>query len=155
MILGMDHNMNLLNCMRHKPTNKFLDILLGHNILPLITRPTRITQQSVTLIDNIFVSKQLHRNFDSAVLLSDISDHLPTLALFKQTKILDKEPLELKSQNLTQSKIEQINQKLLKLTALDCNENFNWFHGRTREVMNEIAPLKVFKISARCRFVEP
>ena len=152
--------MNLLNCMKHKPT-KFLDILLGHNILPLITRLTRITQRSVTLIDNIFVSEQLHRNFDSAVLLNDISDHLPTLAILKQTKILNKEPLEFKSQNLTQSKIEQINQKLIQtdwtglLNALDCNENFNRFHGRTQEVMNEIAPLKVFKISARCRYVEP
>ena len=58
------------------------------------------------LIDNIFVSKRLHRYFEPAVLLSDISDHLPILTLLKQTKLLDKKPLEFKGRNLTVPRIE-------------------------------------------------
>ena len=101
LIIGTDHNMNLLNSTKHKPTDKFLDML------PLITRLTRITQHSATLIDNIFASNQLHKKFDSAILISDISDHLLTLALLKQTKLLDKKPLEFESRNLTTEKINK------------------------------------------------
>ena len=88
--LGMDHNLDLLKSGTHKPTQLFLEDLLDKNILPIITRPTRITQNSATLIDNIFISEKLHHFFESAVIISDMSDHLPALSLQKQTKLLDK-----------------------------------------------------------------
>ena len=39
-ILGMDHNLDLLKCGLHKHTQLFLDDLLDKNIYPTITRPT-------------------------------------------------------------------------------------------------------------------
>ena len=86
LILGMDHNLDLLKSNNHSATQKCLDMLIDNGLLPTITRPTRITQQSATLIDNIFISEVLQCNFDSAILIHDMSDHLPTLALMKQTK---------------------------------------------------------------------
>ena len=62
----------------------------------VITRPTRITQNSATLIDNIYISNNLQCSFDSLILIEDISDHLPTVALLKQTKMSDKTPIEIK-----------------------------------------------------------
>ena len=67
------------------------------NLLPTITRPKRITNSSITFIDNIFISEGLHHFYESAILLDDMSDHLPTMALLKETKLLDKKPLEFKS----------------------------------------------------------
>ena len=67
------------------------------NLLPMITRPTCITHSSATLIDNIFHSEKLYRFYESAIILDDMSDHLPMVALLKQTKLLDKEPLEFES----------------------------------------------------------
>ena len=60
LILGMDHNMDLLKTAIHKPSQTFLDLLLSNGILPTITYPTRITQMSATLINNIFISSALH-----------------------------------------------------------------------------------------------
>ena len=40
LILGMDHNMNLLNGVSHPPTHKFVEDLMNLNLLPTITRPT-------------------------------------------------------------------------------------------------------------------
>ena len=40
LILGMDHNMNLLNGASHPPTHKFIKDLLNLNLFPTITRPT-------------------------------------------------------------------------------------------------------------------
>ena len=41
------------------------------------------------------------------------------------------------------------------LNSMDCNENFNHFHNKTQEIMDSIAPLKLFRISAKQRYVEP
>ena len=64
LILGMDQNVNLLKSERHKATGKFLDTILSLKLWPVITRPTRITQQSATLIDNIYISYNLQHSFD-------------------------------------------------------------------------------------------
>ena len=80
-IIGMDHNLDLLKSNNHIETQKFMDINFEANILPCITRPTRITKSTATLIDNVFVSQNLHKAFDSAILLNDMSDHLPSLVI--------------------------------------------------------------------------
>ena len=83
-VIGMDQNLDLL-----KSTRKFLGLILDCDLWPVITRPTRITQRSATLIHNIYISKNLQCKFDSAILLDDISDHLPSVALLRQTKVSD------------------------------------------------------------------
>ena len=47
---------------------------------PLITRPTRITANKASLIDNIFTKNPLCRSL-SSLFLNDISDHLPIFSL--------------------------------------------------------------------------
>ena len=83
--------------------------MLEHELVPTITRPTRITNSTATLTDNIFISKLLQRSFDSMILVEDISDHLPSLVLMKQTKMSNKEPLNLTSRALNDNKIKCIN----------------------------------------------
>ena len=101
----MDHNLDLLRSTDHKPTQQFLDSLLDLDMLSTITRPTSITHQTATLIDNIFVSEKLYWEFKSAIMLTDISDHLPILSLLKESKFTNKEPLEFNSRRLNESKI--------------------------------------------------
>ena len=161
LILCMGHNLDLLKCYLHEPTRSFLDNLVEKEVFPTITRPTRIMQTSATLIDNTFVSRKLHRSFDLGILLSDISDHLPSLVLLKQTKLLNKEPLEFMSRNLNEHKLILINEKLHdidwngNLTSSDVNLNFNYLSDSIDRVMDEIAPRCIVKISAKRRFVEP
>ena len=96
-IFGMDHNNDLLKSDTHSVTQQFLTSVMDSGLMPTITRPTRITKNSVTLIDNIVISEDLHRNFDSLLIVDDMSDHLPALVRLKQTKIQDKHPLEFES----------------------------------------------------------
>ena len=49
-LLG-DFNVNLFNHSTHSGTSIFLDFLLSKGLLPLINLPTRITQNSSTLIN--------------------------------------------------------------------------------------------------------
>lgn len=49
-----DFNVDLLRAENHYGTSSFLDGLSAYNLLQTVTRPTRITTHSSTLIDNIF-----------------------------------------------------------------------------------------------------
>ena len=49
-----DFNINLMNCDTHNLTGEFYDLMTSFVFLPTITRSTRITHNSATLIDNIF-----------------------------------------------------------------------------------------------------
>ena len=155
LILGMDHNMDLLKSEAHTQTRKFLETLHDENLFPAITRPSRITQTSATLIDNVFLSEILYRQFDSALLIRDISDHLPSLVLIKQTKLMDKTPIEFKSRKLNKDKITRIKNKLFNtdwnvlLSNTDCNTNFNIFCNHLNSAMETVAPLVAVKITGK------
>ena len=52
-ILG-DHHINLLTYNSHTPTCDFVSVLLSQHYLPYIIHPTRVSDHSSTIIDNIF-----------------------------------------------------------------------------------------------------
>ena len=72
-----DLNVNLLNCESHPESNDFLLMLNSYFLLPCISQPTRITERSATLIDNMFSNTYYAMNAISSNLASKISDHLP------------------------------------------------------------------------------
>ena len=135
--------------------------MLEHELVPTITRPTRITNMMATLIDNIFSSKLLQRSFDSMILLEDISDYLPSLVLMKQTKMRNKEPLNFKSKALNDNKIKCINEELKHkdwngiLRSDNVNVNFDQFCNKLNETMDTYAPVKNIRISWKHKFTEP
>ena len=71
-----DFNIDLLQSDMNNSISTFIDHLYSMGLHPLITRPTRITCQSKTLIDNIFTSDVIS-HIQSGLLLNDTSDHLP------------------------------------------------------------------------------
>ena len=148
LILGMDHNFDLLKCNQHRPTKRFLDKMMDLNMLPAITRPTRITSNTAILIDNVFISELLQRNFDSRLIVDDISDHLPSIVLMKQTRLTDKSPIEFDSRILTDDKISRIKSELMcvdwngTLNNEDCSVNFENFCTKLNMIMDNIAPIK-------------
>ena len=88
-VLG-DWNLDLINHHCHDTTGELLETMYSRMFFPLITRPTRITSNTATLIDNIFANN--FNNFSvSGLLFCDISDHLPIFTLFlDQNKNLNK-----------------------------------------------------------------
>ena len=53
LIMG-DFNINLLNYNSHSETNDFINLMISHYFLPHTLHPTRVTDRSATIIDNIF-----------------------------------------------------------------------------------------------------
>ena len=70
-----DFNIVLLNKDCNNSTS-FLNTMYSLSLLQIfISKPTRITDNFATLIDNFFINEPC--NFESGRLISDISDHFP------------------------------------------------------------------------------
>jgi len=89
--------------------------MYSYSLIPLILRPTRITNKSETLIDNIFTNDSI--NNISGILMLDTSDHLPNFSI-AETKI------NLKSNNHQKNFRDFSNTNIRKLKT--CMTNFNW-----------------------------
>ena len=55
-VLTSDSNIDLLKYDHYEPTNRLVNSLAEHGFTPVISKPTRITTHSATLIDHIFVN---------------------------------------------------------------------------------------------------
>ena len=75
-----DFNLDLLKHESHPITAQFIESLFAFGFLPMITKPTRITAHSATLIDNIFTNNTTVSS-KNGLIISDISDHLPIYSL--------------------------------------------------------------------------
>ena len=146
LILGMDHNLDLLKQSMHKKTQDFVENTLDHSLLPVITKPTRIGKTSATLIDNIIISDKLQPDYTSNILLSDISDHLPCYVEIGEfnagkkeaTKII-KRKMNKENLNKIKADIESINWETL-LSDADTSESFNKLHIKILESLDKHAP---------------
>ena len=78
--LGGDFNTDILKHKVNQGTKSFLDTMYSIGLYPLIDRPTRISNHSFSLIDNVFTNLTNHK-VTSGILVSDITDHLPIFAL--------------------------------------------------------------------------
>ena len=77
MIYAMgDLNIDFLKSDVHKSTNSLLDVLYSYNVFPVITKPTRVTETSATLIDHILTNNfDINASHIQGILCSSISDH--------------------------------------------------------------------------------
>ena len=80
-----DFNINFLEFESNSDVDDFVDTLTSHLILPVISLPTRITQNSQTLIDNILISPT-HDFVQCGNLTVGLSDHLPQFLFLDRSK---------------------------------------------------------------------
>jgi hypothetical protein len=78
-----DFNIDLFKSESCDYANYFTEQLFTSSFFPLITKATRITHHTATLIDNIFTNnlEQLDDSING-IIFSDISDHLPIVHMF-------------------------------------------------------------------------
>jgi len=87
-ILGTDQNFDLLRHKENKNIQLLLDNFIEASFIPVITKPTRVTHSSATLIDNIYIRGKLCNHFHSCVLETDISDHFPVISFVGKQNVI-------------------------------------------------------------------
>ena len=160
LILGMDHNLDFLKHSIHKRTHDFIELNLDNNLLPSITRPTRITKSSATLIDNIIVSQCLMANSESRIVIDDISIQLPSIVKFNDMLQKDKSSKIITSRNLNDKTLQKINDTLMgtnwsAVITENVDESFDSFHDLLLRTLNRYAPIVTRKLSSKSYRREP
>ena len=82
-----DFNLNVLDLNKNKFISEYVESLFSHGFIQLITKPTRIAENSATLLDHILTNSTV-REHDTFILCSKLSDHFPIIHLlnFEKTK---------------------------------------------------------------------
>ena len=75
-----DFNLDMLRINEDTNSENFYNAMNSFSLVPIISRPSRVTDTSFTLIDNFFVSK-LDR-FTSGLFSVNISDHYPIFLVY-------------------------------------------------------------------------
>ena len=147
LVIGLDHNMDFLKSTNHVNTQNFLERILENNMMPTITRPTRITQTSATLIDNILISSEQIGNIKSSICIGNMSDHLPCITVLQNVLMTGKEPVTINTRKLDKISIKRLTTELSKkdwtkeLPGNDCNEHFDTFHKVLSDEINHFIPM--------------
>ena len=77
-IIAGNFNMNLLDFEQKKEVQNFLKIMFEHSMMPVINKPTtRVTKNTATAIDYIFIKSVTTTKFKTGIIKLDISDHFP------------------------------------------------------------------------------
>ena len=155
-LLG-DYNINLLNIDNHRPSHEFTDLMFSHSLIPCITKPTRVTRTSATLIDNIF-SNIITRNSDtiSGVLYTDISDHFPIFYIdYSNSKTKRESPV--KKRIYSQANILSFSEQLSQydwskvMSDVDPQHAYTCFHTEFSTLYDKCFPVKIIKQGYKSR----
>ena len=150
-----DFNIDLLKEEVYRPIRDYLNLLFSHSFLPKIVKPTRITPNTATLIDNIFTNN--HDDVNSFITITDISDHFPTVIStklnFRKNQSVNSEPIYKRS--FSDGNINNLKQKLslVKWNELldgeDADEDYNKFIEVFMSLYDECIPLRKIKPNKR------
>ena len=83
LILG-DVNIDFLKYNKDVQTSEYLDMLFDLGFMPVITKATRVTDHTSSLIDDIYTNAP-EKVIKSGICLADISDHLPVFCTIANT----------------------------------------------------------------------
>ena len=146
-IIGTDHNLDFLKADHHVHTQHFIEQTLDAKLLPMITRPTRITKTMATLIDNILIDQNIASNVDCSVLIDNISDHLPCLSVIRNLKTTPNSRLTITSRDTRKKSLAALKTALEKCDWYsdmnpdsDLNNKVQIFHDRLTEMINYHCP---------------
>lgn len=79
-----DFNIDLLVCEVHNDSKGFLDMMYSFGLYPLINKPTRVTADTATLIDNIYTN-MLVKSRNAIIVCDSISDHMPVFTMINSS----------------------------------------------------------------------
>ena len=142
-----DYNINLLNHEKHEETEIFMNNLFSYSFFPLITKPSRITSASATLIDNIFTNNSIQKmHLNTGLVINDTSDHLPIFCIYN-LKCHSKIKKSYKRRLINSSTLLLLKHKLEETFVdynMNDNENINQsytsFVSKFNEVFEETYP---------------
>ena len=154
LVIGLNHNMDLLKHRNHRPTRLFVETLYDIGLVPLIMKPTHISHSSATLINNILVNHRLADNTDQGIICDNTSDHLPCYILVHDIYPMKKEDTYITTRDLREANLIALKNKLSEGVLLPnqthgVDEQFNHFHDTLVFYIDNFVPIVTRKINPK------
>ena len=157
-IIDGDFNIDLLK-MNEKPIFiEYFHLLISHGFIPKNTLPTRLSEKSGTLIDNLLCkfTHNLYR-ISAGMLVSRISDHFPYFLQLDCGKIKRTLPLTyIRERNMNPTNLQNFKDEIANSNLLDSinsdtnaslNVKYNTFHDTITKALIKHLPIKQVKIN--------
>ena len=153
-ILG-DLNINLINSQKHTPNGikRYKEFCSLHGIEQLLTLPTRITNNSSSLLDHI-LTNSADRISQFGIVNVGLSDHQLIYCTRKITrtrlnthKYVKMRSLKYYSEDLYVKKLKELDFPDYS-NFKDINEAYSDFTGKVASVIDEIAPIKEVRVKS-------
>ena len=77
-----DFNLDLLKHANNVHICEFINLMYSFSLFPLVTKPTRVTNTTASLIDHIWTT-QFETNTKNYIIHNDTTDHFPVLSQFR------------------------------------------------------------------------
>jgi len=141
-----DFNIDLMKQNKHLHTKHFLDTLLAYGFYPLINKPTRITTESITLIDNLLTNVHDPR-VKSGVWTVDLSDHLPVFTILPNYSTKTNIKKKITKRILSQENVEKFKSSLQDYDwsnlskSSDANAMYSEFNLVVQNLYNKSFPI--------------
>ena len=125
----------------------FVNRMQSFSYLPLVTKPTRVTKYSATLIDHIWTNDIDDLDYLNGILMSDNSDHFAPFT-FLPNSILDPEDINktITFRDFKHSTEDELNRATRNVMTDVFSDNiddaFQDFCNRLKNVTNECFPIK-------------
>ena len=147
-IMG-DFNLNILDSDKHLPTADFIELMYSNSMFPLISKPTRITNSTATLIDNIFCNDISTTDKFNGILFTEITDHFPVFTINYQNPKKDVHFYNARvysSKNITifTNKLKDCDWTTI-LNNTNGKKTFSDFYSKFCQLYNDSFPIKRFQ----------
>ena len=109
-----DFNLDCLKYGSNNFVNEYVDLLFSYGMLQVVTKPTRCTLLTATLIDHVITNSN-SQSFNTIILTSFLSDHFPLfhfLNLRKETLL----PKIIYSRDNSEDSIKRFNDSLMAMS---------------------------------------
>ena len=144
-----DWNINLLH--QSEPhVRDFINLMFSYFLLPITTKPTRVSDNSFSLIDHIWSSKA-ELNVGNYIIHTDISDHFPVISRFQEGSTRTQQDGYVYKRVLSKGNIAKFVECVAQVNWVDVmhsncpNDAFNLFHEKFSETFRNSFPLKCIK----------
>ena len=149
-----DFNYCLFKSTTDHKTSNFFSVMNAYGTLPVIKKPTRITDNAVSIIDNIFVN---NFNFSSVGILPyDSSDHFPIFLIYNSFFMDQNSNRDISFRLNGNENLENLYRDFSSvdfgyLEDMDCETSIVELHEKILEYYDKHCPVRIKKISTKDR----
>ena len=153
LIVCGDFNLDMLKITENRSCENFYHSMSSIALTPVITKPSRVTDTSWTIIDNFFISNL--NNFTSGLFLVNITDHYPIFLNYKNFFTPSSlAPVKVTYRLISDDTLMNLynnmaTDDLAGLMGPDINQSIEVLHNKILEKLNETCPIITKTISPK------